>query len=157
MTGFQAPAPRRSWKASLAFLADAGAVALFVALGRRTHEETGLAGYTQALRPFLIALLIVWLGVFIWQAFTMTRAAEPTDALDWRARAASRLISLWPIGVIVWIVTAGGGLALRGAGGGGLSGGFPYVTFAVLGVLMLGWRLLVLLLRRRLRGQEAIP
>jgi len=152
---FKAPAPRRSWTASLAFLADAGAVALFVAAGRRTHEGSGLAGFSEALRPFLIALLVVWLGVFVWQAITMTRAAESTDALDWRGRAARRLVSLWPTGVIVWIVTAGGGLALRGLGGGGLSGGFPYVTFAVLGALLLGWRLIAFLVRRRRGATEA--
>lgn len=143
---------RRPWAASLSFLADAGAVALFVAAGRRTHEEAGLSGYLEALRPFLTALVIVWVAVFVWQAIAMSRAAEPSGALDWRARAASRLISLWPTGVTVWIVTAGGGLALRAAGGGGLAGGFPYVTFAVLGALLLGWRLAVALIRRRRRG-----
>src|SRR5699024_12239864 len=62
---FKAPAPRRSWTATFAFLADAGAVALFVAAGRRTHEESGLAGFSEALRPFLIALLVVWLVGFV--------------------------------------------------------------------------------------------
>ncbi len=143
------PPPRRSWAATLTFLADAGAVALFIALGRRTHEESGLSGYADALRPFLMALLVVWLGVFLWQAFAMARTKDSTDALAWRERAARRLMAIWPTGVLVWVVTAAGGLALRAAGGGGLSGGFPYVTFGVLGALMLGWRLVAILIRRR--------
>lgn len=143
------PPPRRSWTATLAFLADAAAVALFVAAGRRTHEASGFSGFLDTLRPFLIALLIVWLGVFVWQAIAMARAAESTDALDWRARAARRLVGLWPTGVLVWLVTAGGGLGLRAAGGGGLAGGFPYVTIGVLGMLLLGWRVVAMVVRRR--------
>lgn len=143
------PAPRRRGVASLSFVADLAAVSVFVALGRRTHQQAGLAGFMGTLRPFLLALLIAWIAVFVRQALAVSRSSEPAAALDWRARGASRLLSLWPTGVFVWLVTAGGGLALRGLGGGGLSGGFPYVTAAVLGGLLLGWRLVVLLIRRR--------
>lgn len=136
----------------MAFVADVGALALFVALGRRSHEKSGFAEFMDTMRPFLIALLVVWLAVFLWQALTMARTEEPADALAWRERAAARLVSVWPIGVIVWLVTAGGGLVIRGLSGGGLSGAFPYLTVAFLGIFMLGWRLVALVVRRRRSG-----
>lgn len=133
-----AGSPARAWTATLAFFGDAAAVALFIGLGRRTHDTSGFAGYLTAVRPFLTALIVVWLALFVWQRY-IARGGPDVD----------RVLRVFPAGLLVWSVTAAGGLALRAAGGGGLSGGFPYVTFGVLGVLLLGWRAAVALLRRR--------
>lgn len=103
-------------------LLDAALVTLFVFLGQRTHDSAGLG---QSVAPFLVALLISW-------------------AITYRQHIAD----LWPTGVIVWVITAGGGLAIRAVTGGGVSGGFPYVTFGVLAGFLLGWRLLALPIRR---------
>ncbi|SED75901.1 DUF3054 domain-containing protein [Ruania alba] len=115
-------AARPAWSAE----ADLVAVLVFVVAGRGTHHETVLLGALGTAWPFLVALVPGW---------ALARA--------WRAP-----VCLWPTGVIVWLVTAAGGLALRGLTGGGLSGAFPLVTVLALGGLMVGWRAAVVLWHR---------
>lgn len=107
---------------------DALAVIVFVALGRRSHEESSaLPGILATAAPFLIALGAAWLVGRIW-----------TVPLAWRA------------GVVAWVVTVAVGMALRAlVFDRGVAVGFVLVTAAVLGVALVGWRLLARLGARR--------
>lgn len=102
-------------------IADLVLIVYFATQGRVTHEETNaVAGALATAWPFLTAAAVGWL---------VTRA--------WRAP-----LALWPQGVVIWLVTVAGGLALRGLSGGGLALSFQVVTLLVLGALLLGHRLL---------------
>ncbi|UFU05393.1 DUF3054 domain-containing protein [Ruania halotolerans] len=100
---------------------------MFVIAGRGTHHDSGVTiGTLGTAWPFLVALILGW---------ALARA--------WRSP-----VRPWPTGTVVWLVTAAGGLTLRGLTGGGLSGAFPLVTVLALGGLMVGWRAVVVLWRR---------
>lgn len=142
-------APRRQWAASLGFTLDLVILVAFIAQGRQTHEGTGWAGFLEALRPFLIALLLAWVAVLAWRAFTDSRTGSAGSAPVARGRAAHSVLGLWPVGIGIWLFTAVGGLALRAFMGGGVSGMFPLVAIGTLGAGMLGWRLVAMLLGRR--------
>lgn len=140
------PSERRGF-ATFGMVADLASVSVFIALGRRTHAETGLAGYLDAARPFITALVVAWAIMMFWYAMRRGQPDSRTHASS--ALRGNRAISgLWPAGVLVWVITAGGGLAVRASMGGGVTGGFPYVTFAVLGAFMLGWRVIAHFARR---------
>ncbi len=117
-------------------LTDVAAVLLFVLVGRANHAE-GLSplGVLQTAAPFLLALVAAWALTRPWQV----PPRLPATAL----RAA----------LLVWAVTALGGLLLRGL----LEGAVPPLSFALvtvltLGVLLVGWRLVAGALgARRLR------
>jgi hypothetical protein len=113
--------------AFLALILDLAVVVLFAALGRDTHER-GLdaVGVLATAWPFLAAAGAGWLVMRAWR----------------------RPWALWPTGVVVWLLTVVGGLALRGLTGGGLAFSFQVVTFAVLGVFILGHRLIALGVRK---------
>ena len=70
---------------------DIFSVLLFVAVGRRNHNEVvGISGVVEVALPFLIALISGWL---------VTRAWRSPQALS--------------TGVVIWLVTTVLGLALR--------------------------------------------
>ncbi len=123
--------------ASHAFLFDLTLIVLFVALGRRTHEASGLGGLVVALWPFVAALVIAWSSL---GAHRILLARTPHSPEAWSQP--------WPAGVLIWLITAGGGLAIRGATGGSVTGGFPYVTFGMLLAGLVGWRVLAWLMAR---------
>lgn len=100
-------------------------VLVFAVIGTLSHEG-GLAEMPRVAWPFLLALLVVWV-------LPMTRLTS---------------LLVWPTGVLVWAVTSIGGLALRWVTGGGVSGAMPAITIGVLGVLLLGWRLVAHVLER---------
>ena len=52
-------------------------------------------------------------------------------------------------GALVWLTTAVVGLLLRGVTGGGMAVAFIIVATTVLGVLLVGWRAVDFLVRRR--------
>nr|WP_156609782.1 DUF3054 domain-containing protein [Auraticoccus cholistanensis] len=114
-------------------VADLAAVVLFVLAGVRTHDG-GIAAADVAATawPFLLALLVGWALVRLWRA--------------------PRLL---PSGLVVWLVTAAGGLWLRVL----LTEDtarlpFVLVTLLTLAVLLLGWRAVVVLVgRSRARGR----
>lgn len=113
---------RAAWAAS----ADVAAVVAFVALGRRSHGED-LAGTVEVAAPFLIALLAGWLAIRAWRNPLSPRT-----------------------GLVVWAVTAAGGLALRGAVfDRGLAVSFMIVALLTLLALVMGWRLVAFAFRRR--------
>lgn len=108
-----------------AMLLDMAAVVLFAYLGRGAHEGgRSVTDVLEVALPFLVARLLV------------TVLVQHSS------------LRLWPGGVVAWLVTWAGGLALRAALGGGTALPFVLVTLGVLGALFLGWRLVWLLAKR---------
>lgn len=102
-------------------LIDLILVFAFVLIGRRSHDETfDLAGTWQTAWPFFAALLLGWL---------VTRAWRSPDRV-------------WPTGVLIWLVTVAGGMALRALAGQGTDIAFVIVATLTLGAFLVGWRLL---------------
>lgn len=124
-----APSPaapaRSAWWPGLALGVDALLIVLFAAMGRRTHAS-GMdpVGILWTALPFLIA----------WALITL---ATRRQWARW-----------WPAGVVVWLVTVAGGLLLRVLFGDTAAPSFQLVTAVVLGVLLLGRRLVTTLLLR---------
>ena len=113
--------------AATAFAADVACVLLFVAVGRRNHDEgVTPAGVAETAWPFLAGLAAAW---------ALYRA--------WRSPAAVRT------GVVVWLGTVGVGLGLRAAVGAGIALSFVLVATAVTGALLVGWRAAAAALTRR--------
>lgn len=132
------PAPRTAGPATpgvvAAFVVDAVLVVLFVVIGRRSHAEgVDLAGVWQTGWPFLAALAIGWLVCLAWR----------------------RPLAIWPTGVVVWVVTVAGGMALRAGSGQGTDPAFVVVATVTLGVFLIGWRAIEALRARRRRAREA--
>lgn len=128
--------PFRSW-AWWAFVADFVLVLAFVLIGRRSHDESdALTGIGITLWPFLVGTVIGWLGLvgFRWPIVTI------------------------PSGALVWIATVFVGMLLRAQSGQGIAVSFVVVASIVLGVFLVGWRVLALsLLRRRARRRAEEP
>ena len=117
-------------RAALGLLLDAVLVAVFVLIGRRTHDGGSvLEGFLVTLWPFLAALLLGWVIARAW-------------------RTPDRLVLS---GIVVWIVTVAGGMLLRVLSGQGVQLSFVVVTAVVLGVFLLGRRALTRLIGRRRR------
>ena len=116
----------RYWPALLA--GDVVLIILFAALGRDTHAHgVDPAGVLLTAAPFIAAALAGWALLRLWH----------------------RPASLWPHGIVLWLLTAGGGLALRALAGGGTAFSFQLVTFGVLGAFLLLPRLAASLVMRR--------
>ncbi|AKE91576.1 MULTISPECIES: DUF3054 domain-containing protein [Rhodococcus] len=114
-------------------LLDVVLVIVFAALGRASHDEgLTLAGLANTAWPFLGGLTVGWLAT----------AALYKEKFDpWL---------VVPTGVIAWVSTVVVGMLLRVITGQGTAGSFIVVASIVLGVFLLGWRLLAgLWLRRR--------
>jgi hypothetical protein len=72
-----------------AAIVDVVAVVVFVAIGRRNHNEgTALSGIIGVAAPFLIALGISWIGLRTWR--------EPFTRRSW--------VATWTIAVIVGLL-----------------------------------------------------
>jgi hypothetical protein len=119
----------KRWKTALvAFVIDVALVLVFVLIGRRSHSEAdSIAGTFATLWPFLIGLVLGWLVTFAWR--------RP-------------LAILWP-GIPIWLMTVAVGMLLREATGQGVQVSFIIVATIVLGVFVVGWRLLSLPFARR--------
>jgi hypothetical protein len=108
------------WGFVLGFALDLIVVAVFATIGRASHKESLiLAGIAETAWPFLVGLLLAWL---------ITRA--------WRAPA-----RILPIGLLIWGWTLVIGMALRATSGQGVQLAFVIVATVVLGLFLLGWRL----------------
>ena len=105
---------------------DVVLVIAFAAIGRASHDSDVWAGLWQTAWPFLAGLGIGWL---------VTRA--------WRAPAA-------PVrtGLGVWAVTVAGGMLLRWVSGQGTAPAFIIVASLTLLVALVGWRVIVAMVRR---------
>jgi hypothetical protein len=109
-------------------------VLLFVLIGRGSHNE-GFSplGTLQTLWPFVAGLALGWVVTFAWR--------HP------------RHIS-WP-GIPIWLVTIAAGMLLRMASGQGVQLSFVIVASIVLGVFLVGWRVLVRLVGTAARRRAA--
>lgn len=102
---------------------DVASIVVFVAIGRRSHDESGNAvvGALKVAAPFLIALVVAWLALRAWR--------RPGDLTT---------------GVQIWLVTVALGMVLRHfAFDRGTALSFIIVATIVLGVFLLGWRLVL--------------
>ncbi|BDZ39380.1 DUF3054 domain-containing protein [Microbacterium suwonense] len=118
-----------------AFVVDAVLVLIFAVIGRASHGENPV-GFLLTGWPFLAALAV---GHLIAAAVPM-RPRRPWS-LGW--------------GLIAWVVTLAGGMLLRLATGDTAETPFIIVASLVLGLFLLGWRLIALLVRRYRRPPEA--
>ncbi|MDQ4501077.1 DUF3054 domain-containing protein [Sinomonas sp. ASV322] len=121
---------RAARTAVLAFAGDAVVVLWFAATGRGFHNETNpVLGVLATAWPFLIGLALAWLLPLVRR----------------------RPLAVWPAGPVVWLGTYVVGMVLRGVTGAGLAVPFLVVALCVLGAALVGWRALVLLIRRWVR------
>lgn len=114
---------------------DTAVVVLFVAIGRRNHDEDpGVGGLIMTAAPFLIALAVAWVAVRAWN--------RPTTPAT---------------GIAVWLGTVAVGLALRRlAFDDGIALPFVIVATVFLGIFLVGRRLIgVAVDRRRLVARPA--
>ena len=102
-------------------IVDVLAVVVFVAIGRRNHDEgTAISGVLSVAAPFLIALIASWVGLRTWN--------EPYTRRSWAA---------------TWAVTVFVGLLLRRlVFDRGIATPFIIVATITLGVLLAVGRLL---------------
>lgn len=112
--------PDSTRHAVLAAVADVVAIIVFVAIGRRSHEEgSAISGVLTVAAPFLIALAVGWVASRAW--------AHPMQV-------ASAFV-IWPVTVVV-------GMVLRNlVFDRGTALPFIIVATAVTGVLLVGWRM----------------
>lgn len=104
---------------ALSALVDLVIVIAFIAIGRRNHdEEMSLGGFTSALAPFVIALVVSWLAGRVWLNPTSMRS-----------------------GVVVWVGTIVIGMVLRRfLFDDGTATAFVIVATVFVGALVNGWR-----------------
>jgi hypothetical protein len=115
--------------AAAAFVVDAALVLLFAAIGRRSHDESGaVLGVVLTAWPFLAGLALGWVVAVAW------RRTAPLGVRD---------------GIPVWLGAVAGGMLLRAATGSGTAFSFVVVATVTLAVLLLGWRALAGVARRR--------
>ena len=105
---------------------DIFSVLLFVAVGRRNHNESaGISGVIEVALPFLIALVCSWVVSRAWQKPNATKN-----------------------GVVIWLITVVLGLVLRNLiFDRGTAAPFVIVAAVVLGVLLAGRRLIMRAIR----------
>lgn len=113
---------------------DVALVLVFVLVGRRSHEESSaIAGLTSTAWPFLVGTVVGWLVVRVW--------IHP--------------MRTWPEGVGIWLSAVIIGMVLRAVSGQGTEVSFVIVTLLVLGVFLVGWRVVVGVVHRRVQRQRA--
>ncbi|MEI8391236.1 MAG: DUF3054 domain-containing protein [Actinomycetes bacterium] len=102
-------------------VADAASIVIFVAIGRKNHDEGQAAsGILHVAAPFLIALLVGWLIARAWK--------EPLSQKS---------------GAFIWLITIVLGMLLRKiVFDDGTATAFIIVATVFLGTLLNGWRLL---------------
>lgn len=110
----------------LALAADVVLVIAFAAIGRASHDSDVWTGLWQTAWPFLAGLGIGWLVMRAWRA-----PAAPVRT-----------------GLGVWAITVGGGMLLRWASGQGTAIAFIIVASLTLLVALVGWRVIVTVVRR---------
>jgi hypothetical protein len=107
---------------------DVACVLVFCAVGRRSHDEgLNVAGIATTAWPFLSGTALGWLAAQAWR--------RPT--------------AVFPTGVVVWLCTVAVGMLLRKATSAGVAASFGVVATSVTALLLLGWRALARLTRRR--------
>jgi hypothetical protein len=106
----------------IAAIADAVAIVVFVAIGRRSHEEgSAIGGIAAVAAPFLIALVVGWVAARAW--------IHPMEIAS---------------AFVIWPVTVAVGMVLRGlVFDRGTALPFIIVATLVTGVFLVGWRMVV--------------
>ena len=119
---------QRPSRLPLAVGLDVFAIVLFVAIGRRNHDEDGaFAGVIGTAAPFLIGLACGWLVARAWR--------RPTSVST---------------GAVVWPTTIVVGMLVRNLGfGDGTAASFVIVATVFVGTFLLGWRGVLALVDRR--------
>lgn len=113
---------------ALALVLDVAAVVVFVLVGRSSHsEDLSSLGTLNTLWPFLAGLALGWVLTLAWR--------RP-------------LAILWP-GIPLWIITVAAGMLFRASAGQGVELSFVIVASIVLGVFLVGWRLVAMPIARR--------
>jgi hypothetical protein len=123
-------------RAVVAALADIVAIVVFVAIGRRNHSEGEAvdAIFTVA-APFLIALAVGWVAARAW-----TRPMQVETAF------------------VIWPITVAIGMILRNlVFDRGTALPFIIVATVVIGVFLVGWRMLVAVAERRVSPKSIKP
>jgi len=111
-----------------ALLIDLVCVVVFCTIGRRSHAEgITLTGVAHTAWPFLSGTAVGWLATQAWR----------------------RPFALVPTGVAIWISTVLIGMLLRKASSQGVAPSFIVVASIVTALLLLGWRGIAILVRRR--------
>ena len=104
-----------------AVLVDLVLVSIFAMIGVLSHHESLASRWPIAVWPFLTACLVAWAIMLVRKRPVLTLGA----------------------GIFTWLTTAWGGLAIRYAStGGDFKISFAIVTTVVLGLFLVGWRLL---------------
>ncbi len=115
-----------------ALVLDAVLVVVFAIVGRRSHAEgLDVVGLWGTAWPFLAGLGVGWVA----------------------ARAWRHPLAPWPTGVVVWASTLVVGMLLRLASGQGVQVAFVLVAAISLAILLIGWRGLTALVKRRSRAR----
>lgn len=119
--------PTNPRRVAIAATLDAVSVLVFVAVGRRNHNEgTEIGGVMEVAAPFLIALVIGWLVSRAWR--------QPMNLRT---------------GAIIWVSTIVFGMLLRNlAFDRGIATSFIIITTLFLGAVLLGWRAVFRTFRR---------
>ncbi|WP_052466789.1 DUF3054 domain-containing protein [Mobilicoccus massiliensis] len=126
-----APSTRAHVSPALAAVLDLVLIIVFAAIGRATHAESLTAALATAW-PFVVGGAIGWL---LWWAMRRTAPVSMAG------------------GVVVWVCTVAGGMAVRALIGQGTALSFVVVASIATAILLLGWRALAALVTRR-RGRE---
>jgi peptidoglycan/LPS O-acetylase OafA/YrhL len=109
-----------------AALADAALILVFAAIGRDAHQRGDVfTGVLLTAWPFLAGAALAWLSV----------------------RVRRRPLSI-PAGLVVWLGAVAGGMVLRAITGQTVVVAFVIVALVSLGVLLVGYRALLALVRR---------
>ena len=111
-------------------IADLVLVTIFAALGRNAHQQSPW-GALETAWPFLVGVLLGWV---------VTRAHR-------------RPAALFPSGVVIWLSAEVVGMVLRMLTGQGTALAFVLVSLVVLGLFLLGYRLIVQLISRARRNR----
>jgi hypothetical protein len=108
---------------------DTAVVVLFVAIGKREHEQdSATSGLIITAAPFLIALVFAWMALRVWK--------RPAD---------------WRTGIGVWAIVLVVGMLLRNiVFDDGTATAFIVVAAGFLGFFLVGWRLVLMLAEGRL-------
>lgn len=107
---------------------DVALVLVFVLARRRTHDDPlALTGLATTAWPFLAGLALGWVVTLL----LLRRRPATVSA-----------------GVVVWAATVAGGMLLRAASDQGTPPSFVVVATVVLGVFLVGWRVVARQLRR---------
>lgn len=111
----------------MALVLDAAAVLVFVALGRREHDEGGaLRQIVTTALPFWFGLLAGWVAAKVWREPLAVRTG----------------VLIWPAVIVVGMLTR------RWVFGDGTAVAFVIVATLFLGACLVGWRALAHLARR---------